>query len=66
MNQDKVKNKKLNGEHGGGTELQFRNAVPLVTFVIPIAMYFFTIHVTVCKFDFMNYYYDKSGKKGLK
>jgi len=38
MNQDKVKNKKLHREHGGGTELQFRNAVALVTFVIPIAI----------------------------
>jgi hypothetical protein len=26
---------------------------------LPIAMYFFTIHVTVYKFDFMNYYHDE-------
>jgi hypothetical protein len=26
-------------------------------------MYFFTIHVTVCKFEFMNYYHDKYGEE---
>jgi regulator of protease activity HflC (stomatin/prohibitin superfamily) len=32
---------------------------------IPIAMYFFTIHVTVYKFEFMNYYHSKTEKKVL-